>query len=150
MLVNTTISLIYLKDSPPSAGLLVSNNTSVAVEMIAVAANFSNYETIYRYSPLTLWQGYGIALGLCSMCVMLGSYMISKNGVSGDMSFSQVLVTTWNSSLDELSEGSGLGGEYISQRLLRRKVQGICVLGYKVRLVVHDVRDTLLEELNSI
>ena len=54
---------------------------------------------------------------------MVGSFMLYTNGVEGQMSFSQILVTTRNSTLDKISEGASLGGSYITDRVKKTRVK---------------------------
>ena len=49
--------------------------------------------------------------------------MLLTNEIAGELSFSQILVTTRNPTLDEISEGAGLGGIYITDRVKKVKVR---------------------------
>jgi hypothetical protein len=42
-------------------------------------------------------------------------YMLYENGVEAAMSFSQLVVTTRNNTIDYYCAGAGLGGEYIPE-----------------------------------
>jgi hypothetical protein len=44
--------------------------------------------------------------------------MLFNNGVAADMSFSQVLVTTRNPTIDAICAGAGLGGDNITGEML--------------------------------
>jgi len=60
---------------------------------------------IYAYDAVTLWEGYACAIGITMIGVIVGGYMLYRNGVAGEMTFSQVLVTTRNPTLDKICEG---------------------------------------------
>jgi len=119
-LANATLSLISLGNPYKLMSLPVSS--TLIVEAI-VAATATSYPTVYSYAVATLWQLYASALGAATICLILGSVMLYTNGVVGQLTFSQVLVTTRNPTLDEISEGAGLGGEYITDRVRRAKVK---------------------------
>jgi hypothetical protein len=57
------------------------------------------------------------------LAVVGGCYMLYDNGVDGDMSFSQLVATTRNPTLDRECSGAGLGGEYISERFLQLRLR---------------------------
>jgi hypothetical protein len=63
-------------------------------------ATVITYPATYSYSTAVLWEAYGVAIFVSAMCIVVGAYMLWDNGVNADMSFSQVLVTTRNRSLD--------------------------------------------------
>jgi hypothetical protein len=50
--------------------------------------------------------------------VLAVRYILYDNGVDGDMSFSQLVGTTRNRTLDRECESVGLCGEYISDEFL--------------------------------
>jgi hypothetical protein len=64
-----------------------------------------------------LWEAYGVAIFVSAICIVVGAYMLWDNGVDADMSFSQVLVTTRNRSLDQVCAGANLGGDQITEEL---------------------------------
>ena len=49
--------------------------------------------------------------------------MLFRNGVDSSMSFSQVLATTRNPSLDRLCRGASLGGETIPEDLSKARLR---------------------------
>lgn len=104
LLINTTLSLMYFaQNPPPPQDDILTGNVDAVLEQPANTTILS-YPTLYHYSPRTLWEVYGIALGVSATCVVLGCIMLLKNGTNSEMSFSQVLVTTRNPSLDQLCQ----------------------------------------------
>jgi hypothetical protein len=103
LLINTTLSLLSFAQNPlpPQEGFGIARDVD-AVLYSTTNATILSYPTLYQYSPRTLWEIYGIAVGVTTMCVVLGCFMVVKNGIQSEMSFSQVLVATRNPSLDRL------------------------------------------------
>jgi hypothetical protein len=62
-------------------------------------------ELVYRYSPLWLLVPYFVGFGLSFLCASIGLYTLLADGVPVEDNFSQILVTTRNPALDEISGG---------------------------------------------
>ena len=127
LLVNTTLSMAYFVKNPifVPEGLGFNgfgNNTPAAIST-TVNATALTFAPVYAYSPRTLWTVYGVSLGVVFVCMIFSGTMFVVNGINGDLSFSQVLVTTRNESLDELSHGSCLGGWTISDELKGSRIK---------------------------
>lgn len=114
-MTNFTLSLIGLRS--------IGDFAAQPIMETVVPATVISHPAIYTYSRVALWQSYAAALGVSAICVILGGFMLFKNGIVGKMSFSQLLVTTRNPELDKISEGQGLGGGYITDRVLKTKVK---------------------------
>jgi hypothetical protein len=124
LLMNTTLSLIHLSQKPlPPSEVALGGPAANPATNTSVIATVTTYPTRYNYSARTLWEIYGVALGAVFVCMLFGSYMLYVNGVNSDMSFSQILVTTRNPTLDRVWEGMGLGGENISAEALKTRLQ---------------------------
>jgi len=119
-LVNVTLSLISFGDAHNVTFLPVSSKVIVETTTLATS---TSYPATYSYASTTLWQLYGTALGFATICVILGSGMLYTNAVVGQLTFSQVLVTTRNPTLDKISKGAGLGGKYITDRVQKASVE---------------------------
>jgi hypothetical protein len=122
LLINTTLSLNYFLKNP-TISQLGRNNASSPISLTSVPATQTSYRSQYSYSSSTLWALYGTALFITGGCIAIGSYMLVQNGVDSDLSFSQILVTTRNKTLDHECEGAGMGGKYISQALRKMKLR---------------------------
>jgi len=123
LLVNTTLSLAFFLQRPPVPQIVGENSTSPPIIHANVLATVTTYPAQYAYSARTLWLPYGIAAIATCLCIVIGFLMLTRNGVDSDMSFSQLLVTTRNSTLDSLAEGACLGGGSISTQLRKRKLR---------------------------
>jgi hypothetical protein len=123
-LINTTLSLTQFLQDPPTSQI---NGSFARMPAVYASANATIilYPARYSYSPSVLWTFYSVAIACSILCVCLGCYMLYNNGVHAEMSFSQILVTTRNGTLDDLCqpEGEHLGGKGISQRLLKKPLK---------------------------
>jgi hypothetical protein len=127
LLINTTLSLTYFLDHPNLArednySFSGQKNVPIAVTTM-VDATTTTLPPRYNYSATTLWEIYGVSLGISTVCMAFGWYMLFRNGMDSELSFSQVLVTTRNKSLDRLCYGACLGGETIPKELRRTKLK---------------------------
>jgi hypothetical protein len=118
LLTNTTLSMNYPVNSPLAKGMapIVQRFTDV---------NATSYPAVYTYSPTTFkWEAYAAGLVLCTICIILGSNLLFGNGVSAQMTFSQVLATTRGDlTLDRLSENAYLGGDNIAKELKKTRLR---------------------------
>ena len=122
LLVNTTLSLNYFLSNPPILQI-DGSNLSYPVIQTQAAATIISYPAVYVYSAVTLWEIYGISIAISILGVAAGCYMLARNGVDAQMSFSQVVVTTRNTTLDDCCYGAWRGGEYISKSLANTELK---------------------------
>ena len=141
-LVNVTLSLISFGDAHNVTFLPVSSKVIVETTTLATS---TSYPATYSYASTTLWQLYGTALGFATICVILGSGMLYTNAVVGQLTFSQVLVTTRNPTLDKISKGAGLGGKYITDRVQKASVKYGKFSGREVGFGTEDEIQSLVE-----
>jgi hypothetical protein len=127
-LVNTTLSLNFFSQNPPVL-TITGSNLSNPIISASTQATITNYPANYTYSRTTLWAVYGTALVLSLLCVIIGCYTLANNGIDASMSFSQVLVTTRNKTLDDRCSGAWEGGEYIPKSLLATRLRYGEVMG---------------------
>lgn len=78
---------------------------------------------VYAYTRMTLILSYSIAVGATLFCLIIGLLALWRNGIASDVSFSRVLVTTRNPTLDTLSYGSCLGGDPYPRYLRKTKLK---------------------------
>jgi hypothetical protein len=122
LLVNLTISLnCFLYNAPVSQ--INTDNASNPIIQKQVVATITTFSQAYEYNPVLLLQVYLPSIVASIICVILGCYALFQNGVDSDLSFSQILVTTRNETLDRESQGAWLGGEYISKSLRKLKLR---------------------------
>jgi hypothetical protein len=117
LLINTTLSITNFL-SRPALPDLSQRNISQPATYTQVPAFISTYPTKYVYNRLPLWGSYGLALGLATICCVVGGLMVWRNGMVGDLGFSQVLIKTRNPTLDKLCSGTMIAtGELKHARL---------------------------------
>jgi hypothetical protein len=127
LLLNTTLSLIYFLQNPIHSqidGLAADFGGHVPPSLDSPAnVTMQIFSARYHYSADTLWAIYATSLGVTILAIVFGCFMLFVNGVDADMSFSQVLVTTRNPTLDELCYGSCMGGDRIDKKLRKTKLR---------------------------
>jgi hypothetical protein len=69
---------------------------------VAVSANF------YAYNAVNLLAAYAVAIVASLLCVCVGLRALVVNGVSHGTSFSSIMCSTRNKTLDELTKGYSL------------------------------------------
>lgn len=77
----------------------------------------------YQYSQSTLLITYLAAGSATFVSLLIGLHALWSNGIASDVSFSRVLVTTRNPTLDRLSESSCLGGDPFPRSLLKTRLK---------------------------
>jgi len=139
---NVTVSLV-------GANLNTSQLADVGSTLVvnkSVPATTIFRPVLYTYDAVMLWEGYACALGVALIGVIVGSYMLYSNGVAGKMTFAQVLVTTRNPTLDKICEGTGLGGNYLIDKVRKVKLKygllepGIGKMGFGTEDEIHSNR----------
>jgi hypothetical protein len=75
---------------------------------ITTTCSTSTEQLVYYYDPKLLLIPYFIALLLCLVAFTAGTWVLRKTGVRTGEIFSQILVTTRNPFLDEISRGNSL------------------------------------------
>lgn len=85
-----------------------------------VACQMSRFQNNFRYQRTSLWIGYAFSIGLAAASLVVGGFSLIANGISSDTTFSKILVTTRNRTLDDLVtayEGVCLGGDPFPKEL---------------------------------
>lgn len=77
---------------------------------------FDDYN-VYAYASHKLLITYAVAIGVGVVMAAIGFAALAMNGVASDMSFSTVLLTTRNPSLDRLAAGGCIGGRPLPAEL---------------------------------
>lgn len=96
LFTNVTLSMLPYTADPIYIGASFNTSDSPAATFTPIQATTTGYPTSYTYSPSTLWQIYGVALGVASLCILVGTIAVIRNGGDGDASFLSILSTTRN------------------------------------------------------
>lgn len=97
----------------------ISYNVSVPCVMRHTQNNF-------RYRVISLWGGYAISIFMALGCIIVGGLSLRSNGITSDTTFSKIMVTTRNRTIDRLVEeyeGVCLGGDPFPEELKEKEFQ---------------------------
>lgn len=83
---------------------------------------FDDYN-VYAYASHKLLITYGVVVGVGFVMAGIGLAALGMNGVASDTSFSTVLLTTRNPSLDRLTAGGCIGGKPLPVELGKLKLR---------------------------
>ncbi|KAF2838783.1 hypothetical protein M501DRAFT_906253, partial [Patellaria atrata CBS 101060] len=80
-------------------------------------------QNVFHYYASGLWIGYAIVVAFTLIFLVVGSVSIWQNGVTSDTSFSRIMVTTRNPTLDRISVGACLGGDPFPAELKKTRLR---------------------------
>ncbi|KAH7327469.1 hypothetical protein BKA65DRAFT_462233 [Rhexocercosporidium sp. MPI-PUGE-AT-0058] len=78
---------------------------------VSTTVNIGSTHNIYNYNPTNLFWAYGLAVLVTMLSVAIGTRAIMVNGVSHETSFSSILCSIRNQTLDNLTAGFSLAAE---------------------------------------
>ena len=115
LLANVTISLLHQQDPVPCV-----MSASASVNLVASTltnATMTNVVTIYKYASTKLWAIYGVGIGLGLFCLLFDLDTMRKTEIPRALSFSQIVVSTRNQTLD----ATCVGDEILAKQVLSKK-----------------------------
>lgn len=74
----------------------------------------SRMQNVFAYYAPGLWLGYSLAILTSFLSIIIGSFCMHQNGMAADLTFSKIMVTTRNQTLDVMVRaypGVALGGD---------------------------------------
>lgn len=77
----------------------------------------------YAYDSRNLLLTYGMAILITLLFVVLGARAFDMNGISSSTSFSSILLTTRNQTLDDLATGYALGSQPLNKAIGATKLR---------------------------
>ncbi|TGZ78341.1 hypothetical protein EX30DRAFT_343242 [Ascodesmis nigricans] len=95
-------------------------------ENITTTCNRTRMQNQFNYQRRGLWIGYALAMTAAFVAILFGASSILGNGMTSDITFSKIMVTTRNPSLDNLVRsypGAALGGDPVPKALERQKLR---------------------------
>ncbi|CAN9305328.1 unnamed protein product [Alternaria alternata] len=134
---NVTMTRLVQKNSEPKNNLtaeieafysdMVVSLLSVP-EMLVVAeekltVNRSRLQSSFVYVPGRLWQCYAPVIFVTFLILLFGALTIWQDGTTFSTGFSRILVTTRNTTLDDIGHGACLGNDPFPMELMRTKLQ---------------------------
>jgi hypothetical protein len=99
-----------------------------APEMLVVAnettlVDRSRYQSSFVYVPLRLWQCYAPVIFITLLILAFGAFTIWEDGTTFSTGFSRILVTTRNTTLDDISRGACLGNDPFPIELMHTRLK---------------------------
>lgn len=88
-----------------------------------VMVNRSRYQSSFVYVPKRLWQCYAPVIFITLLILAYGGLTIWQDGVTFSTGFSRVLVTTRNTTLDDISRGACLGNDPFPMELMYTRLK---------------------------
>lgn len=90
--------------------------------LIRTNCTSTKYYNVYQYVAKRLVLAYAMAATITFLMLVLGFVALESNGVASDASFSTMLLTTRNPTLDRLTAGGCLGGDPVPEELRKLKL----------------------------
>ncbi|KAH8590354.1 hypothetical protein B0O99DRAFT_634716 [Bisporella sp. PMI_857] len=105
-----------------TVSLLAMNGLVYFTPVAAPDLEINIFRNVFKYDKRALLLTYGLALLLGLLAIAIGIKSLFQNGVSADLGFLSILLTTRSRSLDDLAFGASLGADPISGKLRKQKV----------------------------
>ncbi|KAF1938532.1 hypothetical protein EJ02DRAFT_457794 [Clathrospora elynae] len=99
-----------------------------APEMLTVAkartkVNRSRLQSSFVYVPKRLWECYAPVIFVTLIILLFGALTIWQDGTTYSTGFSRILVTTRNTTLDDISRGACLGNDPFPMELMHTRLK---------------------------
>jgi hypothetical protein len=99
-----------------------------APEMLTVGeekamVNRSRIQSSFVYVPEKLWQCYAPVIFITFLILVFGALTIWEDGTTFSTGFSRILVTTRNTTLDDISRGACLGNDPFPIELMHTRLK---------------------------
>lgn len=95
--------------------LVVSNETQTV--------NETTIHSSFVYVPIRLWQCYAPVIFVTMLIAAFGALTIWEDGTTFSVGFSRILVTTRNTTLDDISRGACLGNDPFPRELMHTRLR---------------------------
>jgi hypothetical protein len=105
--------ILSLFSAPP---LLVVSNETVVVSTSRTLSTFI-------YNPRKLWACYAPVAFLVFVFLIMGALTIYEDGTTFSVGFSRIMVTTRNTTLDDISRGACLGNDPFPEELMHTRLK---------------------------
>jgi hypothetical protein len=88
-----------------------------------VEVNSTHYLSTFIYNPEKLWACYTPVIFFVFTFLLVGAWTIWQDGTTFSVGFSRIMVTTRNTTLDEISRGACLGNDPFPSELMHTKLK---------------------------
>jgi hypothetical protein len=102
---------------------LLSVPLMLAVAEEKLTVNRSRLQSSFVYVPERLWQCYAPVVFITLLILLFGIFTIWQDGTTFSTGFSRILVTTRNTTLDDISRGACLGNDPFPLELMHTRLQ---------------------------
>lgn len=102
---------------------LFSAPEMLAVSTEKVMVNRSQILSSFVYVPKRLWQCYAPVIFITLLILLYGALTIWEDGTTFSTGFSRILVTTRNTTLDDISRGACLGNDPFPMELMHTRLK---------------------------
>ncbi|KAF2174976.1 hypothetical protein K469DRAFT_612456 [Zopfia rhizophila CBS 207.26] len=102
---------------------LLSNPQMLVVDRDNVEVNTTRYKQAFIYNAGKLWACYIPVIFFVFVFLVIGAWAIYQDGTTFSVGFSRIMVTTRNSTLDEISRGACLGNDPFPNELMNTRLR---------------------------
>ena len=102
---------------------LFSAPQMLVVDEERVVVNRTRFQSTFIYNPEKLWACYAPVILVTLIILIIGAWKIIQDGTTYSVGFSRIMVTTRNTTLDDISRGACLGNDPFPLELMRTRLQ---------------------------
>lgn len=118
---------------------MLSVKEMIVVQSSNTTLNRTRYQPSFVYNPNILWSCYAPLMFVTFLILLLGFWTIIEDGTTFSAGFSRILVTTRNTTLDDISRGACLGNDPFPRELMLTKLRfGVLGEGLEVDCMGRD------------
>ncbi|CAO2653108.1 Nn.00g025190.m01.CDS01 [Neocucurbitaria sp. VM-36] len=118
---------------------LFSAPEMLAIDKEKITVNRTQIQSAFIYVPERLWQCYAPVIFVTLVIMLFGAFTIWEDGTTFSVGFSRILVTTRNTTLDDISRGACLGNDPFPMELMHTRLKfGVLAEGSEVEYMGGD------------
>lgn len=102
---------------------LFSAPQMLVVDKERVLVNRTRFQSSFIYNPGRFWACYAPVILTTLIILLIGVWNIMKDGTTFSVGFSRIMVTTRNTTLDDISRGACLGNDPFPLELMHTRLQ---------------------------
>ncbi|KAF2713027.1 hypothetical protein K504DRAFT_369490 [Pleomassaria siparia CBS 279.74] len=102
---------------------ILSTPQMVIISEDFAEVNSTRYRSTFIYNPEKLWACYAPVILFVFIILLIGAWTIWQDGTTFSVGFSRVMVTTRNTTLDDISRGACLGNDPFPGELMHTKLK---------------------------
>jgi hypothetical protein len=88
-----------------------------------VSVTRTRYQSTFIYNPGKMWACYAPMIFFIFLSLLVGALTIHGDGTTFSVGFSRIMVTTRNTTLDEISRGACLGNDPFPAELMHTRLK---------------------------